>query len=126
MKQILVISTVVLFIVAGYICYDKYQKNIEIAYYLGGVEERATSFSLMILSKKDKTNDFNKYIKSMITFDLKVLNENEDIKSGINLKRYCEAIIYIKNDFNTSTEKLINQLCMGVKGSVATLKSNKK
>jgi len=102
----------VMFIVAGYICYDKYQNDIEIAYYLGGADERATSFSLIILSKKNKAYDFNKHIKSMIAFDLKILNENEDIKSRINLKRYCETIIYIKNDLNTSAEKLINQLCM--------------
>ena len=110
MKQILVISLVIFFI-TGYICYDKYQDDTEIAYYLGGVDERATSFSLMILSEKNKDYNFNKHIKSMIAFDLKTLSEHNDIKSKINLKRYCKTITYIKNDFNASIDKLIAQLC---------------
>jgi hypothetical protein len=111
-KRTLVISAIILFFIYGYILsYDEYQNNIETAYYLGAVNERATSFSLFLLGKKNDKYNFNKHIKSMIVFDIKILNENKDIKSKINLTRYCETIEYMKNDFNASTKVLINQLC---------------
>ena len=114
MKQILAISITMLLIAIGYICYNQYNKNMEVAYYLGGVDERATSASLILLAKKQKTLNFKEHMQSMIIFDLQVLNKNNKIKSKLNLKRYCDSIIYIKNDlydFNSSSEKLINKLC---------------
>ena len=114
MKQILLISIVILFIVVGYFTYSKYNDNLELEHFLGGVEERTSSLSFILLDKKMKTKNFEKYLKSSILFDLRAINQYDEIKNRLYLKQYCKNLRYIEDelyDFNISTKRIIHKIC---------------
>ena len=115
MKQILAISLIVFFFIVGsYFVYSKYHDDLELEHYLGGVKERAASLSFILLDKKKKTNNYEKYLKSSILFDLRAINQYDDIGDRLNFEQYCKDLLYIEHDlydFNISTKKIIHKFC---------------
>ncbi len=75
-------------------------------------EERALLYSILTLDKKKNTNHLDKYIKSLINFDLRVMYKYNDIKNKINLKRYCSNLKNIQSDSNQSIKNIFYKVCL--------------
>ncbi len=107
-KKILLTSILIAIILSSYFIYQEYKKSIEIQSYIAIVEERAFLYSLITLDKKKNTNHLDKYIKSLINFDLRAMHKYNDIKNKINLKRYCGNLQNIQSDTIDSNQSIKN------------------
>lgn len=107
-KKPILTSILVAIILSSYFIYQEYKKRIEIQSYVAAAEERALVYTLITLDKKKNTNHLDKYIKSSINFDLRVMHKYNDIKNKINLKRYCNDLQNIQSDTNDSNQSIKN------------------
>jgi len=116
-KKTLLISISIVIIFLCYFIYQEYKKSIEIQSYIAVVEERALLYSILTLDKKKHTNHLEKYIKSLINFDLRVIHKYHNIQKKMNLKRYCSNLKNIQSDTNNTIQNIKNiydEICLNV------------